>query len=71
MNGSLLASSLLSVIPENQPYLDPGSGSFVLQLILAAILGGLLVLRSHWKKIRDGVRDLVTRQQEEKEDETE
>lgn len=43
-------------------YLDPGSGSFILQIILAALLGWLLVIRSHWKKIKDWIRNLFTRE---------
>ena len=31
-------------------YLDPGSGSFLLQLLIAALLGGLFLLRVYWKK---------------------
>lgn len=70
MIGLFLVSSLFSVLAENKAYLDPGSGSFILQLILAAILGGLFVLRSYWTKIRDGVHNLFSRQQEEEEDAT-
>lgn len=32
-------------------YLDPGSGSFILQLVLAAILGGLFLVKSSWHKM--------------------
>jgi hypothetical protein len=66
-----LVSSSLSALAEDKAYLDPGSGSFVLQLILAAIVGTLFVLRSYWTKIKDGVRNLISRQQEGKDDETE
>ena len=62
MNGLFLVRSSFSVLAENKAYLDPGSGSFILQLILAAFLGGLFVLRSYWTKIIDGVRHLFTRQ---------
>jgi hypothetical protein len=34
-----------------QGYLDPGSGSYLLQLILAGLLGGLFVLRHSWRRI--------------------
>jgi hypothetical protein len=34
-------------------YLDPGSGSILLQLIAAAALGGLIVLRTQWGRIRN------------------
>jgi hypothetical protein len=33
-------------------YLDPGSGSFLLQLLLAALLGGGFAIKIYWKKIR-------------------
>jgi hypothetical protein len=33
-------------------YLDPGSGSFILQLLIAGILGGLVALRLYWGKIK-------------------
>jgi hypothetical protein len=33
-------------------YLDPGSGSILLQLLIAAILGAILVLRTSWGKIK-------------------
>ena len=33
-------------------YLDPGSGSFLIQLIIASLLGAAFVLRSSWSKIK-------------------
>jgi len=33
-------------------YLDPGSGSVILQIILAAILGIGVFMRVYWQKIR-------------------
>ena len=53
MNSIFLLHPSLTPIIDQQLYLDPGSGSFILQLILAAILGGLLVLRSYWAKVKD------------------
>jgi hypothetical protein len=44
-----IASSHLIGIPL---YLDPGSGSFLLQLLLAAILGGAFAIKIYWKKIK-------------------
>lgn len=32
-------------------YLDPGSGSYILQLLLAALLGGAFALKIFWKRI--------------------
>ena len=42
-------------------YLDPGSGSFILQLIVASLLGGLFLLRRYWNKIISFFRNLFTR----------
>jgi hypothetical protein len=33
-------------------YLDPGSGSFILQVIVAALLGGGFAIKAYWKKIK-------------------
>lgn len=32
-------------------YLDPGSGSFILQLAIATLLGGIFVLKAYWQKL--------------------
>jgi hypothetical protein len=33
-------------------YLDPGSGSFLIQLLLAALLGSAFAVKIYWKKIK-------------------
>ncbi|HEX9795423.1 MAG TPA: hypothetical protein VGA52_00380 [Anaerolineales bacterium] len=33
-------------------YLDPGSGSYLLQLLIAGAMGGLLMLRIYWSKVK-------------------
>jgi hypothetical protein len=33
-------------------YLDPGSGSILIQLIVAAILGAGVIIRSQWARIK-------------------
>jgi hypothetical protein len=42
-------------------YLDPGSGSFLIQLLIAALLGGAFVIRSYWKKIQGFFRGLFNK----------
>lgn len=34
------------------PYLDPGSGSFLIQLLIATLLGLGIALRASWGKIK-------------------
>jgi hypothetical protein len=46
-----LITGLLSTLNHNRYYLDPGSGSFILQLIIAAFLGALFVLRGYLNNI--------------------
>jgi len=48
----LLAGSLLSILGSKNAYLDPGSGSFLLQLLIAGLLGAGIVIRSQWSRIK-------------------
>ena len=34
------------------PYLDPGSGSFIIQIAIAALLGLGIAIRASWSSIR-------------------
>lgn len=48
--------SLIAAILADNPlkplaYLDPGSGSFIFQLILASLLGAAIVVRAYWRRI--------------------
>jgi hypothetical protein len=48
-------------------YLDPGSGSFIFQILLAGLLGILFAIKLYWSKIKNQVNKLfsVTTQSEE------
>lgn len=50
---------IMEIFARPQAYLDPGSGSMLLQLVIAGLLGAGLFLRASWSKIvklfrRDG-----------------
>jgi hypothetical protein len=49
-------------------YLDPGSGSFVLQLVIAALLGGLFVIKGYWMKIKNYVKGMIYKKDEKDEE---
>ena len=34
------------------PYLDPGSGSFLIQLLIATLLGLAIAIRASWSRIK-------------------
>ena len=42
-------------------YLDPGSGSFLLQLLIAGIVGVLFLLRMYWGKVKSFFRRVLGR----------
>ena len=46
------AALLFIFVQESHAYLDPGTGSFILQLVLAGLFGLLLTVRIFWKKIK-------------------
>jgi hypothetical protein len=60
---SRLAEAVHGPIRSGLAYLDPGSGSFLLQLLLAGILGGLFVLRSQWSRLKGFFRRVFSRGQ--------
>jgi hypothetical protein len=42
----------LSILADKTAYLDPGSGSFLIQLAIAALIGGAVLVRSQWSRIK-------------------
>ncbi len=54
----LSTTSILSIFTNTHPYLDPGTGSFIIQIIIAAVLGVGFFVKVYWKKIKA----FVTRQ---------
>ena len=54
---------LLLVISERsaEAYIDPGTASYVFQVIAGAILGGVFLLRTYWNRVVTSVRSLVSR----------
>lgn len=55
------------------PYLDPGSGSILIQLILAALLGLGVFIRSQWSRIKKllGIKSEQVNEEDEENDNTE
>jgi hypothetical protein len=50
-------------------YLDPGSGSYVFQLLIAGIVGLAFLVRAYWGRIRVFLSRLLGRNQVESEEE--
>ena len=43
---------------EIHPYLDPGTGSIIIQLLIAIFVGGLVAIRIFWTRIRTRFKGL-------------
>jgi hypothetical protein len=50
----LLISFVLLLIQSTDAsaYLDPGTGSFIFQILLAALAAGFFVIKQYWQKIK-------------------
>lgn len=52
----------LFVLPgQAQAYLDPGTGSYVIQMVAAALFGGAFIAKTWWKEIRHFVSRITSR----------
>jgi hypothetical protein len=43
---------LVIAVQPAHAYIDPGSGGMLMQLLIGGILGGLVMLRSGWQRVR-------------------
>lgn len=60
---SLFSAAFFSPLARPQAYLDPGSGSYFIQLLLASLMGALFVLGVYRKKVTDFFRNLFSKKQ--------
>jgi len=68
----LLAIALIVALPLQRAhaYIDPGSGSYIIQVMIAAVLGGLYSLKLFWRRLIDRITGLFKKKpDEEKKDE--
>lgn len=62
-----IAASVFSVIPllissrGTDPYIDPGTGSMILQVGIGFLFGGLLALKIFWNRIITFFKNLFPR----------
>jgi hypothetical protein len=60
----------LTILSDKVAYLDPGSGSFLIQLAIAALVGMAVVFRSQWTKIKKffGGKSSKSKEEDENDD---
>lgn len=69
MKTILIIKILADVIASPHAYLDPGSGSYIIQLVIAALLGGGFLIKSFWRQISTFFKRLFTGRKDETPDE--
>jgi hypothetical protein len=52
------------LLARSQTYLDPGSGSFILQILVASLMGALLYMGIRWKQFRSYLRRRFSKDKE-------
>ena len=54
---SLICALVLAAAPAALfAYLDPGTGSYFLQILIAGLMAGLFTLKIYWKKVKSFFR---------------
>ena len=48
---AFILAALFNHLGKETAYLDPGSGSFILQLLIASLVGAGFILRGYWSKL--------------------
>ncbi|MCX6251670.1 MAG: hypothetical protein NTX61_13070 [Bacteroidetes bacterium] len=48
---SLLSTPLISFIPKTLAYIDPGTGSILLQALVATVVGAAVAVKLFWHRI--------------------
>jgi len=67
-NASLLLVLYFVWVSETQvdAYLDPGSGSMLVQLLLGGVAGAAVIMKLGWERFRDMFRSSKTKEPETK-----
>ena len=59
---ALLVFLCLLLLPrEAHAYIDPATGSYVVQIVIAVVVGGLFVAKQYFAKIKDFIRNLSSK----------
>lgn len=56
----------LAIFPNKvHAYIDPGTGSYVLQLVLGFLFGGVVAVKLYWKRIKSFFANLLRKKPHE------
>ena len=61
-SSALLSVSLLPLASQNiHAYIDPGTGSLIIQVLIASFVGALFVIKIYWKKVKAFLNNLFSK----------
>lgn len=58
---ALATITLMSVPQYAHAYLDPGTGSYVFQIVIASVLGAAFAIKTFWFRIKHFLGNLLSR----------
>ena len=58
---AILAVLIMGAASPAHAYLDPATGSYVFQILMAGLLGALFALKMFWRSIRTFAGDVIRR----------
>lgn len=61
-----LTLAFLLVVRQAEAYLDPGTGSYFVQILIAGLAGGAYLIVSFWGKIRGFISSILKSGKKEK-----
>lgn len=63
MFGTAMIEMLSTLTLPGLAYVDPGTGSFLIQMLAGTVLGGLLALKMFWRRIQTRMAGVLGRAQ--------
>lgn len=55
------AAIIMTIANDAHAYLDPGTGSYILQMLAAAIVGALFTIKIFWTRIKSFIKTILGR----------
>lgn len=56
----------LILVPDANAYLDPGTGSYLIQMVIAALLGASFAIKNFWMRIKSFIANLLPKGEKDK-----
>jgi flagellar biosynthesis protein FliQ len=60
---SLIVTLNFTLLQNAFAYLDPGTGSYIFQVLVATFIGALFTIKMYWQKIKNFFGNLFSRKQ--------